>query len=321
MRLGVFARDKIVLTFYDKRRCNIEPVFDITHFKDLYPFTSNYIDINGLQYHYLDEGEGSPVLMLHGNPTWSFYYRGLVKDLSLSMRCIVPDHMGCGLSDRPGTRDYGFHLEDRVNDLQCLTDHLALSGKVSLIVHDWGGMIGMAWALRNLEKIRRIVVLNTAGFFPPAAKGLPLRLWLIRHLRFFAIPAVLCGNVFARAALTMAPRKRLSADIKAALVAPYNSTHNRLATLKFVQDIPVHSNDPSYATVKAVDENLHKLSSIPLMICWGKHDFVFDLDYYKEWRRRFPEAPAHLLEDAGHYLLEDEPERVLALVQDFFQKT
>jgi len=298
-----------------------KPVIDITPFKKLYPFKSNYLDIDGLQYHYLDEGEGAPVVMLHGNPTWSFYYRDLVKGLSPSMRCIVPDHMGCGLSGRPGTKDYGFHLEDRVNDLQRLLDHLALPEKISLIVHDWGGMIGMVWALRNPARVRRIVILNTAGFFPPAAKGLPVRLWLIRHLRFFAVPAVLRGNLFARAALFMAPRKRLAPDVKAALVAPYNSTHNRLATLKFVQDIPVHPDDPSYATVKTVDENLHQLTSVPMMICWGKHDFVFDLDYYQEWRRRFPEAPAHLLEEAGHYILEDEPEKVLELVNEFYKNS
>ena len=259
--------------------------------------------------------------MLHGNPTWSFYYRSLVRGLSPTMRCIVPDHMGCGLSDRPRTADYGFRLEDRVADLDRLINHLALTEKVSLIVHDWGGMIGLAWALRHPDKLRRLVILNTAGFFPPAAKGLPLRLWLIRHLRFFAIPAVLLGNVFAGAATFMAPRKRLSPQVRKALTAPYNTARNRLATLKFVQDIPVAPGDPSHALVQSVDENLHRLNNIPLLICWGKHDFVFDMDYYREWRRRFPDAQAHLLESAGHYLLEDEPEKVLALVKTFFQHT
>ncbi len=258
--------------------------------------------------------------MLHGNPTWSFYYRSLVQGLSSTRRCIVPDHMGCGLSERPGRHRYGFRLEDRINDLEKLMDHLAISEKISLVVHDWGGMIGMAWALRNPKKIRQIVILNTAGFFPPAAKGLPLRLWLIRHLRFFAVPAVLLGNVFAAAALTMAPRKKLSRQVKSALVAPYNSVKNRLATLKFVQDIPLIPSDPSYGLVKKVDENLHLLKKIPKLICWGRHDFVFDLDYYREWRKRFPDAQAHLLDEAGHYILEDEPEKVLELVREFFER-
>ena len=258
--------------------------------------------------------------MLHGNPTWSFYYRSLVRGLSPSRRCIVPDHMGCGLSDRPGINAYGFRLEDRVNDLEKLMDHLAIPEKISLVIHDWGGMIGMAWALRNPGRIRRIVILNTAGFFPPGAGGLPLRLWLIRHLRLFAVPAVLLGNIFARAALAMAPRKKLSPEVKSALVAPYNSVKNRLATLKFVQDIPLNPSDPSYGLVRQVDKNLHLLKKIPKLICWGKHDFVFDLDYYKEWKRRFPDARAHLLEDAGHYILEDEPQKVLELVKKFFER-
>jgi len=99
-----------------------KPVFDITPFRALYPFKSNYLDIDGLPYHYLDEGQGSPVLMLHGNPTWSFYYRSLVKGLAPGRRCIVPDHMGCGLSGRPGTAAYSFRLEDRVHDLERLMD-------------------------------------------------------------------------------------------------------------------------------------------------------------------------------------------------------
>ena len=267
--------------------------------------------------HYLDEGAGDPVVMLHGNPTWSFYYRSLVNGLSSGYRTIVPDHIGCGLSDKPDESLYDYRYQSRVEDLEALLAHLQINSRITLIVHDWGGMIGLAFALRNLEKISRIVITNTAGFFTPGGKGLPLRLWLIRHIAPFATVGVRGFNLFSGAAVYMAPYKRLPQDVKTGLTAPYNSWKNRIATLKFVQDIPVKPSDPSYDLGQFVDTNLHQLADIPKLICWGKHDFVFTLAFYEEWRRRFPDAEHHLFQDAGHYLLEDVPEKILPIVQTF----
>jgi cis-3-alkyl-4-acyloxetan-2-one decarboxylase len=289
-------------------------------FHRLYPFQSRFLNLDGLRYHYLDEGQGEPILMLHGNPTWSFYFRNMVRGLSSEYRCIVPDHMGCGLSDKPGTDRYGYRLEDRVADLEKLVNHLALDQKISLMVHDWGGMIGMVFALRRPERIHRLIITNTAGFFPPKQKGLPFRLWLIRHLRPLAVPAVLGLNLFARSALYMAPKKPLSPAVKAGLIAPYDSPRHRIATLKFVQDIPVAKGDSSYDLVKWVDDRLHLLARLPILLLWGRHDFVFDTDYLAEWRRRFPQAESRLFSEGGHYLLEDQPEAVLGKVKDFLKK-
>ena len=289
-------------------------------FRRLYPFQSHFLNLDGLRYHYLDEGQGEPIVMLHGNPTWSFYFRNMVRGLSSKYRCIVPDHMGCGLSDKPGTDQYGYRLQDRVADLEKLIRHLALGPKINLMVHDWGGMIGMVFALRRPERIHRLIITNTAGFFPPERKGLPLRLWLIRHLRFLAVPAVLGLNLFARSALYMAPKKPLSPAVKAGLIAPYDSPRHRIATLKFVQDIPVAKQDSSYDLVKWADDHLHRLSHLPILLLWGRHDFVFDTAYLAEWRRRFPEAESRLFSDGGHYLLEDHPDAVLAKVKDFLKK-
>lgn len=285
-----------------------------------YPFTSRWAAVNGHCMHYLDEGSGPPVVMLHGNPTWSFYFRRLVKGLRGTCRCIVPDHIGCGLSDKPPFTAYGYRLQDRVNDLESLLGCIGAANDITLVVHDWGGMIGMAWALRDPRRIKRLVILNTAGFFPPGGKPIPQRLRMIRNLPAFARLAVLRFNVFARTALWMAPAKPLPSAVKKALVAPYDTPDNRIATLRFVQDIPVVPSDPSYPAVKRVDDNLRDLSEIPMLICWGKHDFVFDVDYYNEWRRRFPDAEAHLFEDAGHYILEDIPAVVLDRIQDFFAR-
>lgn len=286
-------------------------------YRRLYPFQSHFMPINGYRYHYVDEGQGAPVLMLHGNPTWSFYYRHLIAALAPEYRVLAPDHMGCGLSDKPGPDVYAYRLENRVTDLETFVARVLPDAPITLVVHDWGGMIGMAFALRHLSQIQRIVITNTSGFLPPAGKSIPLRLRLIRNFRPFAEAAVLGLNLFARAALIMAAHRRLPRDVRRALVAPYNRPKNRIATLRFVQDIPLSKNDPSYALAKFVDDNLHRLSHLPILICWGRHDFVFDLDYFREWQRRFPDAEVHLFENAGHYLLEDEPQAVTRTIQNF----
>lgn len=289
-------------------------------FRHLYPFKSRYMDLNGLKYHYLDEGSGNPVVMVHGNPTWSFYFREVVKGLSPRYRTVVPDHIGCGLSDKPGANQYDYRLKSRVNDLERLVDHLGIGEKISLVVHDWGGMIGMAYAVKYPLRVRRIVVMNSAAFFPPGGKPIPMRLRLVRNVKPFATVAVLGLNLFALGALFMAPRKRLPRDVRMGLIAPYNCRANRIATLKFVQDIPVNPKDPSYGLVKYVDENLHVLRHLPVLICWGERDFVFDMDYLSEWRHRFPNAQVNSFPDAGHYILEDASDRVVPLIINFFDK-
>ena len=289
-------------------------------FEHLYPFTAHYLDINGLDYHYVDEGKGDPVIMVHGNPTWSFYFRHLIAKLSSGYRVLAPDHMGCGLSQKPGPHEYGFRLEDRVNDFKSFITHLDLDQKITLVVHDWGGMIAMAYAVQHPEKIGRLIVLNTAAFLPPNNKPIPVRLKLIRNLPWFAEPAVLGLNLFALGAVFMAPYKSLSNDVKKGLLAPYNCRHNRIATLKFVQDIPLTEADESYDIVKQTEAGLHNLSDIPMLILWGEHDFVFDMDYFKEWQRRFPSASAKSFSDAGHYILEDKPNDVLKEIQLFLKQ-
>jgi cis-3-alkyl-4-acyloxetan-2-one decarboxylase len=293
---------------------------NLTRFKDLYPFNSHFLDLNGLAYHYIDEGQGEPILMLHGNPTWSFFYRELVKAFSCQHRTIVPDHIGCGLSSKPSSYEYDFRLKSRIADLDALMTHLDIENNISLIVHDWGGMIGIYWALNHLYQIKRIVILNTAGFLPPAGKPIPKRLKLIRNFPSLGIPAVLGLNLFALGALWLCPRKPLNSCAKTGLIAPYNSPRNRLATLKFVEDIPLSPEDYSYSIVASTDRRLKQLRQIPMLIIWGAHDFVFDRDYFDKWQRRFPDAEAHYLNDAGHYVLEDAPDRCIALIRSFIKR-
>ena len=275
------------------------------------------MDVNGFKYHYVDQGAGPPVIMVHGNPTWSFYYRRLIQDLSPDFRAIAVDHIGCGLSEKPGLEHYGYTLDCRVDDLESFIHHLEIKEKITLVLHDWGGMIGIAYALRHLERIDKIILLNTAAFFPPQGRSLPFRLRLIRHVKPFAKLAVLGFNAFARSALFMATTKGLPGDVRSGLLAPYNCWQNRIATLKFVEDIPIKPGDPSFKTVKAVQNELHRLRNLPMLICWGMKDFVFTKAYLREWRHRFPDARVHTFADAGHYILEDAAETVIDRIRNF----
>ena len=287
--------------------------------KAQYPFESKYFDQDGIRQHYLDEGAGHPVVMVHGNPTWSFYYRHLASELKKDHRVIVPDHIGCGLSDKPSTQDYPYTLERRVDDLDRLLEHCQMREKVTLVVHDWGGMIGMAWAARHPEKIARLVFLNTAAFHLPEGKPVPWQLKLARTPLGTVLVRGL--NAFCRgAASDCVTRKPLSRDVRDAYLAPYDSWGNRAAVLRFVQDIPLAPDDPGYDLISGVAAGLEKFQQTPAMICWGEKDFIFDKDYLREWEKRMPNAAVHRFPDCGHYVLEDATEEILSLVRSFFKE-
>jgi pimeloyl-ACP methyl ester carboxylesterase len=282
-----------------------------------YPFASHYLGRNGIRLHYLDEGTGDPVVMLHGNPTWSYYYRNLVAALRDRFRCIVPDHVGCGLSDKPQPPRYDYSLKSRIDDLTALLDHLGVRENVTLVLHDWGGMIGMAWAARHVEAVKRLVILNTAGFHLPKTKRFPLRLWLGRDTRLGAW-LIRSRNAFARHAANVAvKRKPLPADVREWYLKPYDSWENRVAVLKFVQTIPLKPGDPGYDIVSETEAALPKFAHTPALVCWGMKDFVFSREFLNEWERRLPHAEVHRFADCGHYVLEDAADEVIPLIERF----
>src|SRR5216683_2200222 len=255
-----------------------------------YPFKNHFLDLNGIQYHYLDEGAGEPIVMLHGNPTWSYYYRRLVAALSDSYRIIVPDHIGCGLSDKPDDSRYHYTLASRVQDLEALLNHLGIRGNLTLVLHDWGGIIGMAYASRYPERIKRLIILNTAAFHLPPGKRLP---WSLRIFRLPLLGAVLASgfNAFCRGAAThCCTRRPMAAEVRDAYLAPYNSWKNRIAILRFVQDIPLKPGEACFQIVSEIQDGLSRFLSVPMLICWGEKDFVFDKDFLTEWQQHFPQA-------------------------------
>ena len=286
-----------------------------------YPFTGHTLDLDGLSYHYLDEGSGDPVVMVHGNPSWSFYYRNLVLTLRERYRCIVPDHIGCGFSDKPGDERYDYTLSRRVDDLERLIDHLGLTKKIPLILHDWGGMIGMAYASRHPERIGRLVLLNTAAFHLPKEKKFPLGLKICRDTALGTL-LVRGFNAFSVGASIVGCKKHpMSEELKSAYRSPYNSWANRIATLRFVQDIPLVPGDRNYDLVSEVAAGLHRFADLPIAIFWGELDFVFDPTFLAEWKRRFPKARVKSYPDAGHYILEDMKSEVVPMIAAFLKET
>lgn len=286
---------------------------DLADLRDLYPFAPHFLDVGGPRMHYVDEGTGPAVVMLHGNPTWSFYYRQLILGLRDRYRVIAPDHIGCGLSEKPQRYDYT--LAKHIANVERLIEHLELK-KITLVVHDWGGAIGMGWAARHPKVVHRIVLFNTTAFIGPCP-------WRIRICRWpiFGDLALRRLNLFARGALWFAckKRRRMTRKVKRGYLLPYDSWANRVGVLRFVRDIPLNPDHPSHQLICEIDASLGMFRDRPQLICWGMRDFCFNTSYLEEWIARFPSAQVHRFEDAGHYVVEDAGDRILPLMKDFLE--
>jgi len=274
-------------------------------------FTPRYLNLDGHRYHYVDVGSGPTVVMLHGNPSWSFYYRNLIRALSTTHRVIVPDHMGCGLSDKPAA--YPYQLETHVQNLTALLEHLEVQS-FGLVVHDWGGPIGLSYAVQHPEQIERILVLNTTC---RAASHYPFRI-RVCHVPILGSLLVRGLNYFALGATYMGVAQPMSPAVRHGLVSPYDSYANRIANLRFIEDIPRGSNHPTLAPAQEVEAKLCELRNIPVELCWGMKDPCFTPQFLKEWQESFPDARTHTFDDAGHYVLEDATDKIISIASEFF---
>ncbi len=278
-------------------------------FEDEYPFKSNFLDINGNRMHYIDEGEGEPILMIHGNPTWSFYYRNIIKEFSKTNRCIAPDHIGCGLSSRP--EGYEYTLQNRVDDLCSFVQKMDLQN-INLVVHDWGGAIGFGMAVKYPDLIKSVTILNTAVFtstyIHPAiniCRTKPFGKLLTRGLNLFAISAT-----------KMAVCKKMEKHIKKGYLYPYQRYSDRLAIERFVFDIPMNPRHVSYGTLAKIEKDLKKVSCEKLIL-WADKDFCFNEYFLKRWKIIYKDARVKVFEDAGHYILEDALHGVIKEMREF----
>lgn len=292
------------------------PTLDSADWRPLYPFCSHYVTVGNVRLHYVDEGQGEPLLMVHGNPTWSFYWRNLIQAWRGKYRVVVPDHIGCGLSDKP--QDYPYTLSQHIANLIALVEQLDLRN-ITLLAHDWGGAIGLGTAERLAERFRRIVLFNTGAFPPPFV---PKRIAVCRTPILGKL-AVRGLNLFARAALSMATEKpeRMTPAVRAGLLAPYDSWANRIAIYRFVADIPFTEQHPTWQVLADIETHLAQLASCPVQMLWGMRDWCFTPECLERLLRSFPNAEVHRFADAGHYVVEDAHERIVPLVEDFLKRT
>ena len=270
--------------------------------------------------HYCEQGRGEVVVMLHGNPTWSYLYRHLIVTLRSHYRVIAYDHLGCGFSARPPVARYEWTLAQRIADCEALLSALGGQEKITLIMHDWGVAIGCGYAVRYPERIARLVICNGAAFPLPRTRAFP---WQLRPFRHKVCGKLLVqdSSFFLHALLLTCVQKKIPPAIKSAYLAPYLRRVDRHALWQFVADIPVAAGDRSFATLTAIADNLHRLAALPILLCWGKRDFIFDKSFLRQWCIHFPQAQLCEYEHCGHLLLEDDPHRISRDIRNFLHNS
>lgn len=281
---------------------------------EIFPYDSKQLTVGDHRLSYLDEGAGDrTILCVHGNPTWSFYWRRVVDRFRSTHRVVAVDHLGCGRSDKPARSEFAYSLAAHRDNLLALIDELDLH-KITLLAHDWGGAIGLAAMLERPERLDRIILLNTGAFPPPYV---PWRIAACR-LPLLGTLGVRGLNLFARAAVTMAmSRQRLDPAVARGLLAPYDSWQNRVAIDAFVRDIPLTARHPTQDTLAQLERELPQLAGFPALLIWGMKDWCFREECLRRFQNVWPGALVRKISDAGHYVIEDAPEETLESIAEF----
>jgi haloalkane dehalogenase len=275
--------------------------------QELYPFESHYAGLAGSRVHYLDEGTGPPLLLLHGNPTWSFLYRNVVSGLRDRYRCIAPDYPGFGLSTAPA--GYGFTPAEHADVIEQLVLGLDLRD-ITMMVQDWGGPIGFAVATRHPERFAAFVIGNTWAW-PKSDPGTqvfsrllggPIGRRLIAQRNVF-VERLLPGGV---------RRHELPEPVMEAYRGPFPTPASRRPTAVFPREIL-----GSRPFLADVEQGLHSLRDRPALIVWPTGDVAFRGRERRRWEQQFPEHRTVSLEGAGHYIQEDAPDEIVAAIRDW----
>jgi pimeloyl-ACP methyl ester carboxylesterase len=284
-------------------------------FNGTFPFKPHYKAINGFQMHYVDEGEGDPIVCVHGEPTWGYLYRKFITTLSNNNRVIAPDHMGFGKSEVP--QDKPYILSQHIDNFTRLLLELDLQN-ITLIFQDWGGPISFGFATRHTDRVKHLVIMNTSVGVAKENR----RLWyesmveegtydnLMGHMKVF-IPNMMFG-FFVR---KFTPEEKRT--MKQAYTAPFPTPESHKGAKAFPLDIPKGSNHISSKIMQEIRDNLNLLEKIPKILIWGMQDRIFPPKILQLWQEIYPGTPSYEVQNAGHFLQEDAPEEIVAIIKKF----
>jgi haloalkane dehalogenase len=292
---------------------------------DSYPFTSRFVEIEGVKMHYVDEGEGEVILMLHGNPTWSYLYRHIIKALATKFRCVAPDLIGFGLSEKPSDADYC--MRAHIRRLAAFIEALELR-QLTLVMQDWGGIIGLGHAVEDKGNVKRLVILNTAGFLPRGRKALAVMLTSgLPVLSLLKVPllgelAVLHFNLFVRWGIPLGVhnRKRLTKEVMEGYLLPFPDYASRRAVLRSPRQIPMTPLSPTWHLLRTIERGLDGWH-VPAQIIWGMKDPIFTPWFIRRFEELLPNhRPTIRIQNASHFLQEDNPEPIIRGIGRFMQE-
>ncbi|MCH7787652.1 MAG: alpha/beta fold hydrolase [Chloroflexi bacterium] len=270
-----------------------------------FPFESHYATIDGVKLHYVDEGEGPPILMFHGQPTWSYLYRKMIPPLvEAGFRCVAPDLMGFGMSDKPNAES-AYTLRRHVELMAGLVENLKLEG-VTIVGQDWGGPIGLRYAIDHQGNVRALVILNTLidiqkmpMFFKALFRSGGFSSFLSRRL-----------DVFRKMAFSAGFKRPMPKEVKAMYKMPHPNASVRGGIAAFPKMIPANEHHENASYISEISQTLKKWD-IPVLVCFSDKDIVFKPDAGRAIAEMVPNGRFHLIEGAGHYLQEDAGEEIV----------
>ena len=278
--------------------------------KKEYPFQSKYFEINGQKLHYVDEGVGEPLVFVHGTPSWSFEFRHLIRHLRQQYRCIAIDHIGFGLSDKP--RRYNYSTQNHCRTLECFLLAKEL-GNITLVLHDFGGPIGLHFAMAYPEKVKRIILLNTWLWSHEQDSGFakqrkllasPLLPFLYRYCNFS--PKYLFPRSFGK--------KKPTPLVMRHITRPFSRPSERNGTLCFARSL---MKDQDW--FESLWEARGRFMNKPTLLIWGMKDPFVTQKHLQKFQDNFIEVKTFTFEEAGHYPHEEEPDEVTEIIADWLK--